>query len=65
MGTQNICYGYSKEPSQCDGSFKQLKNMFKLMRDLKEDIFFSLLYRDLPRPLVAMSIDGSNFSSSF
>ena len=28
---QNICFGHSKEPSQCDGSFEQPNNMFKLM----------------------------------
>ena len=27
----NICYRYSKEPSQRDGSFEHLKHMFKLM----------------------------------
>ena len=26
---QNICYGYSKEPSQCDGSFEHPKLMIK------------------------------------
>ena len=26
-----ICCGYSKEPSQCDGSFEHPKHMFKLM----------------------------------
>ena len=28
---QNICYGYSKEPSQRDGSFEHPKNLLKLM----------------------------------
>ena len=28
---QSICYGYSKEPSQCDGSFEHPKHMFKLI----------------------------------
>ena len=28
---QNICCGYSKEPSQWDGSFEQPKHMLKLM----------------------------------
>ena len=28
---QNICYGYSKEPSQWDGSFEHPKHMLKLM----------------------------------
>ena len=28
---QNICCGYSKEPSQGDGSFEHPKRMFKLM----------------------------------
>ena len=28
---QNICYGYSKEPSHWDGSFEHPKHMFKLM----------------------------------
>ena len=28
---QNICCGYSKEPSQCDGSFEHPKHMLKLM----------------------------------
>ena len=28
---QNICFGYSKEPSQWDGSFKHPKYTFKLM----------------------------------
>ena len=28
---QNICCGYSKEPSQWDGSFKHPKHMLKLM----------------------------------
>ena len=28
---QNICYGYSKEPSQWDSSFKYPKHMLKLM----------------------------------
>ena len=28
---QNICCGYSKEPSQRAGSFEQPKHMFKLM----------------------------------
>ena len=29
--SQNICCGYSKEPSQWDGSFEHPKHMFKLM----------------------------------
>ena len=28
---QNICYGYSKEPSHWYGSFQHPKHMFKLM----------------------------------
>ena len=28
---QNICCGYSKEPSQGDGSFEHPQHMFKLM----------------------------------
>ena len=28
---QNICFGYSKEPSQWDGSFEHPKQMFKLI----------------------------------
>ena len=28
---QNICCGYSKEPSQRDGSFEHPKDMFRLM----------------------------------
>ena len=28
---QNICCGYSKEPSQCDGSFEHPKHMFQLI----------------------------------
>ena len=28
---QNICCGYSKEPSQGDGSFEYPKHMFKLI----------------------------------
>ena len=28
---QNICCGYSKEPSQCVGSFEHPKNMLKLL----------------------------------
>ena len=28
---QNICCGYSKEPSQWDGSFEHPKHTFKLM----------------------------------
>ena len=28
---QNLCCGYSKEPSQWDGSFEQPRHMFKLM----------------------------------
>ena len=28
---QNICCGYSKEPSECDGSFGDPKHMFKSM----------------------------------
>ena len=28
---QNICCGYSKEPSQLDGSFEHPKHMFRLM----------------------------------
>ena len=28
---QNICCGYSKEPSQLDGPFEHPKHMFKLM----------------------------------
>ena len=28
---QNICCGYSKEPSQWDGSFEHPKHMFKLL----------------------------------
>ena len=28
---QNICCGYSKEPSQGDGSFEHPKHMFELM----------------------------------
>ena len=27
----NICCGYSKEPSHCDGSFEHPKHMFELM----------------------------------
>ena len=29
--SQNICCGYSKEPSQCDGSFEHPKHMLKIM----------------------------------
>ena len=28
---QNICYGYSKEPSNRDGSFEHQKHMLRLM----------------------------------
>ena len=28
---QNICCGYSKEPSQCDDSFEHPKHMFRLL----------------------------------
>ena len=28
--SQNICCGYSKEPSQCDGCFEHPKHIFKL-----------------------------------
>ena len=28
---QNICCGYSKEPSQLDGSFEHPKHMFEMM----------------------------------
>ena len=31
LPNQNICCGYSKEPSQWDGSFEHPKHMFKLM----------------------------------
>ena len=37
---QNICYGYSKEPSQRDGSFEHKKHMFKLM-DKKKSQFYT------------------------
>ena len=30
---QNICGGYSKEPSQLDGSFEHPKHMLKLMNN--------------------------------
>ena len=45
---QNICCGYSKEPSQWDGSFEHLKLMFK-MKDKKYShtilrIFFLLIW---------------------
>ena len=33
---QNICRGYSKEPSQWDGSFEHPKHMLKIMG---KDIF--------------------------
>ena len=29
--SQNICCGFSKEPSQCDSSFEHHKHMLKLM----------------------------------
>ena len=41
---QNICFGCSKEPSQCRGSFEHPKHMFKL-----KDIWLRnsvLLYND-------------------
>ena len=36
---QNICCGYSKEPSQWDGSFEHPKHMFKLMGNEVNAIF--------------------------
>ena len=41
---QNICCGYSKEPSQWDGSFENPKQMLKLM-DMK--IFTIFIYLDV------------------
>ena len=40
---QNICCGYSKEPSQWDGSFEHPKHMFKLMGKKK----FAILRSDI------------------
>ena len=37
---QNICWGYSKEPSHWDGSFEHPKHMFKLM-DKKKFQFYA------------------------
>ena len=36
---QNKCYGYSKEPSQWDGSFKYPKHMLKLMGKKKSQFY--------------------------
>ena len=40
--TQNICCRYSKEPSQWNGSFEHLKQMFKLMDKIKLKTFVYL-----------------------
>ena len=44
---QNICCGYSKEPSQWDGSIEHPKHMFKLMDKkiiaILHKLFFSKL----------------------
>ena len=51
--SQNICCGYSKEPSQLDGSFENPKHMLKLMGKK----IFTILRRDfcLSKPVVFMS----------
>ena len=35
---QNICCGYSKEQSQCDGSFEHPKHILKLMGKKKKNL---------------------------
>ena len=44
--SQNICCGYSKEPSQWDGSFEHEKHMFKLM-DKKIIASFTIFFPEL------------------
>ena len=41
---QNICCGYSKEPSHRDGSFEHPKHMLKLMDKKKKSHFTLILF---------------------
>ena len=50
---QNICYGYSKEPSQWDGSFEHLTHMLKL---LGKKMFTILYSKFLLSPLQKVGI---------
>ena len=50
---QNICCGYSKEPSQWDGSFQHPKHMFKpkgkkILTIVRSKILFILTYESGP-----------------
>ena len=40
---QNICYGYSKEPSQRDGSFEHPKHLLELMAPVMGKKIFTIL----------------------
>ena len=63
---QNICCGYSKEPSQWDGSFEHPKHMLKIMGKKTFTIlrwkFFAYLnlcfYRITTTPIRAISFQG-------
>ena len=52
---QNICCGYSKEPSQGDGSLKHPKHMFKLMSKKIITIFTLLKF-----PYLDLCFDASH-----
>ena len=45
---QNICCGYSKEPSQWDGSFEHPEQMFKLMDKKMITILHKLFLHNWP-----------------
>ena len=47
---QTICYGYSTEPSQLDGSFEHPKHMLKLM--VKKYFHFYAQKNCLSKPMV-------------
>ena len=51
---QNICCGYSKEPSHRDGSFEHPKQMFTLM-DKKLFSFFRWNILPTPSPLLSLT----------
>ena len=45
---RNICYGYSKETCQCDGSFEHPKHMFERKTQFYGQRF---AYQDMVKPL--------------
>ena len=52
---QNICCGYSKEPSHCDGSCEHSKHMFKLMDKQIMTIFrWNALYCQHIKPIAVL-----------